>query len=498
MSGPPRPLAQGQPRNALLGCVLVLVGMAVVIVLLIVGDRLFRTSGIEARVVHLQTPALVGAAIAALLWIGGLGLVRLARSPADPKAWPPTSDLGPEPPAIVDMLTNDFQVEREAIPATLLDLGARRFVDLEGIGPELQVRLRDRPDEGSLLPYERRVLELVRSRAVDGVVPAGALTSGRRPLAQAWWKSFRNEVVDDAQGRGLSRDLWDRRVLGLATLAASVPAGLVFLGTRNWGAPVAFMIGALTVIGYVRQGRRQRDTEEGLRVAGRWLGVGRHLRDDPAFQDLPPAAVAVWERYLGYAAALGAARGVVREIPMGADEDRRAWSAYGGQWRLVRIRYPNLWPPGWGWRPWAALLVSVAVGIVATALLTLVFNIGWPRAGPSDPEGLITAIRILVLVMLGSGLFAATWAISVLVRSAMDLGSSQEITGLVLRMRRFGGSRNSRPRQYVAVDDGRSPTIRAFRVVRPEVQARSGLSEYVEAIATVTARLRHVRALRQR
>jgi hypothetical protein len=498
MSRPPTQVTPVQAGRVLLGCVLVVVGMTVVIVLLVVGDRLFGTSGIEARVVELQAPALIAAAVTTVLWIGGLGLVRLARSPADPKPWPPTADLGPEPPAIVDLLTNDFQVEREAVPATLLDLGARRFVDLEGIGPELQVRVRRRPDDASLLPYERRVLKVVRSRAVDGVVPAGALTSGRQTPAQAWWRSFRNEVVDDAQARGLCRDLWDRRVLWLATVASSVPAALVFLGTRNWGAPVAYMAGALTVIGYIRQGRRQRETEEGLRVAGRWLGVGRHLRDDPAFQDLPPAAVAVWERYLAYAAALGAARGAVREIPMGADEDRRAWSAYGGQWRLVRIRYPWLWPPAWGWRPWAALLVSVVGGLVAVGALRLAAGIGWIESSPTDPPGLVAFVRGLFLLLLGAGTIIALWSVPTLVRAAMDLGSAQEVTGFVLRLRTFRGGRDSRPLRYVALDDGRSPVIRALRVVRPEVYTRSTLTEYKEATATVTGHLRHVQALRER
>jgi hypothetical protein len=333
---------------------------------------------------------------------------------------------------------------------------------------------------------------------MGGVVPAGALTAGPRERAGSWWKSFRNEVIGDAQARGLSRDLWDGRVLALATAAAFVPAGFVLVAVRNWGAPVAYLLGAITLITLIREGRRQRETEEGLRVTARWLGVGRHLGDDPAFQELPPAAVAIWERYLAYAGAMGAARSAVREIPMGADEDRRAWSDYGGRWRLVRIRYPWLWPPAWGWRPWAALLASVVGGLVAVVTVRLAAGIGWGEASATDPPGLVAFVRGLFLFFLGVGTVVALWSLPTLVRAAMDLGSGHEVTGLVLRIRTFGGGRNSRPRHYVALDDGRSSVLRSFRIVRPEVDSRAGVSEYREATATVTPRLRHVRGLRGR
>jgi Predicted membrane protein (DUF2207) len=477
-----------------LGCAIVVAGFAIVLVAGVVLARSFRTSGFLDEVIRIRTPVLIGAAVTTVLWLAFLGLVRLTRSPREPPPGPPTSDLGPEPPALVDLLTNRFQVEREAVPATLLDLAARRFVEFEGIGQELRVRLR-RPGASELLPYERRVLDLVRSRAVDGVVPAGALTSGPKERARGWWRSFRNEVIADAQARGLSRDLWDRRILTAATFAALVPAALVFAGTQNWEAPVAYLLGAMLLVTTLREGRRQRDTEEGQRVAARWLGVGRYLGENPAFGDLPPAAVAVWERYLAYAAALGSARGAVLEISMGADEDRRAWSAYRGTWRLVRVRYPWLWPPAWGWRPWAGLLASVLIGLGAAGSLTLAANIGWPESSPADPPGLVAFVRGLFLFFLAAGIGGVVWSLPTSVRAAMDLGHAEAITGLVLRRRSFGGGRNSQPRHYVALDDGRSPVIQAFRIVRPEVYSGASLSEYEEATATVSGRLRHVRAL---
>jgi hypothetical protein len=91
-------------------------------------------------------------------------------------------ELGEEPPAVVDLLTNDWRVTADAIPATLLDLAARGYLDLEQYGPGCTVcRVRRTSGEG-LEAYERMVLEHVAGLTVDGVVPAEALTTVHRRL----------------------------------------------------------------------------------------------------------------------------------------------------------------------------------------------------------------------------------------------------------------------------------------------------------------------------
>ena len=73
----------------------------------------------------LLAAALVGGAL--LL----MALVAVATSPARPTPGDATMELGPEPPALVDLLTDDFEVTAEAVPATLLDLAARGWLKLE-------------------------------------------------------------------------------------------------------------------------------------------------------------------------------------------------------------------------------------------------------------------------------------------------------------------------------------------------------------------------------
>ena len=100
------------------------------------------------------------------------------------------------------------------------------------------------------------------------------------------------------------------------------------------------------------------------------------MAQDAVFPTLPPTGVAVWERYLAYGAALGVARSAVAALPMGAESDTRAWSAYGGEWREVRVRYPLLWPPGWGMGPLNALALGLGGFLVGGLVEFLVLRFG--------------------------------------------------------------------------------------------------------------------------
>src|SRR5205085_23729 len=113
--------------------------------------------------------------------------------------------------AVARQLYNDavltYDTARETVPtsvvAGLFDLAARHLVELEEREPGSYVcRLETAPEEETLQPYERRVLELLRRRASGGIVPAGALTTGPSTESSKWWKEFRGEVVADAQSRG--------------------------------------------------------------------------------------------------------------------------------------------------------------------------------------------------------------------------------------------------------------------------------------------------------
>jgi len=73
--------------------------------------------------------------VGSLLWLALVAFVYALRSPSRPDPGPRTLELGPEPPALANFLVNDFVVTGEALPATVLDLAARGFAEIEERGP---------------------------------------------------------------------------------------------------------------------------------------------------------------------------------------------------------------------------------------------------------------------------------------------------------------------------------------------------------------------------
>ena len=59
---------------------------------------------------------------------------------------------------------------------------------------------------------------------------------------------------------------------------------------------------------------------------------------------------------------------------MGAEDDHRAWSAYGGRWRMVKVRYPRL-SFIWGRKPAIAILVGLAAAGAGYGVLRLMLGL---------------------------------------------------------------------------------------------------------------------------
>ncbi len=424
------------------------------------GDTIRTLSGESDLVLAL---AAVGAW---LLWLAVAGLVLLSRAPPEPAVGPRTLELGDEPPAIVNFLTHGFRVTDDAVPATLIDLAARNIVDIEQRGPGVfYVRLRS-VDVDSLTSYERRVLDHLRASAHDGVVPADALTTGPQHESTRWKRGFVSGVVSDAQARGLSREAVGGSIFTQLTGAAGIPAAVTWAAWDLGAAGIGFVL-AFALLGWMKRQHPQRETPEGLEVASRWLGVRAELTENPVFASHSPLQVELWNRLLAYGAALGVASGASRPLPMGVEPDTQAWTSYGGRWRRVRVAYPRYWPPGWGADP----LVGMLAGLALVAVLGVVLYTTGPSFLDAGVFGVVPFAAACIGVVLGSAL---------VVMSASDWRTAVEVTGPILRLRVFGDE--DRSRYYIAVDDGESEAIRAWKVSRARYEG-------LEQGDVITARL---------
>jgi hypothetical protein len=487
-----------------------------------------------------STFAFVALAAAALVWLGvGSALLALFH-PRRPHEGPVTSQLRDEPPAVVNLLTHGWQVTASSAAATVLDLAVRKYVEIVQISPEqdvVQLRRTGR-DAKDLQPYERQVLDHLRRKAVDGVVPAAALTTGPTAASDAWWRRFRRSVEKDARYRGLSRPRFP------AWAAVTFGVGLVVLlgwlllalssardaapddGPRLWSVIVGVgLVGLCTVVAKRFDRDRQRDTDAGQVAAAHWLGVRRGYTEG-RYDELTPAAVILYEGHLAYAAAMDAARRTVARLPLSAEDDRLASGHQGDRWRQVEVRYPSR-RIGWGEGPGRAIIS----GLLWTATLAIPIFV-WLRFG-SDLRHQLEDAALSIgqvedpSVRLYNGDMAhhisvgVTWAVVVvlvaitinavrrgairMVRGLLDAGREEFVRGTVVRRRTWPRQRGTESVEvhWIAVDDGTSERIRAF-VARPGLAALVHQDDQVELgvtpflgfvrTATVTANAPELRA----
>jgi hypothetical protein len=316
------------------------------------------------------------AGLATVVWLMALWAGAWAtRWLRDGRAEGPRWDVGRESPAVASLLANRLRLDRATLPATVLDLAARGWYRFDDGGPDRilcrQVGRRARTVDG-LAPYERRVLDHVSGRmGPDGVAPASALVED----AANWWDAFEREVRAEARRLGLTRDRWPRGARSLYGLAALAPGGLVAVGVLQtshsklaaaasgclaWGV-LAFGFGS------VLQGEQK--TPAGRAAAAHWLGVRAALQSDAAFATLSPAAIASWGRHLAYRAAFGVAPAAITALSPPPKD--RAWSSYGGRWRLVRIGSHSQRMP-----PVLSLYLAMLFGLMGLFFLFMVVPLG--------------------------------------------------------------------------------------------------------------------------
>ncbi len=449
-------------------------------------------------------------------------VLQVRTRPRRPGIGPVTMDLGPEPPAVVDLLTDDFTVTTEAVPSTLVDLAARRWLSIEEVaGGNVVLRVPALDRDEPLAAYERRVLEHVRHLSIDGLVPAAAMTTGPEAASKRWWRSFRSEVIADAQARGLCRNRWTRANVIPVWGGAIASGALLWLAeelgrtTDDLASPSrGGLLWALTLVATVAVGiwvatllgrDLQRDTDAGLAAAARWLGVREYMATVGDFEDKPAAMVALWDRYLAHAVALDLAPLVVAQLPLGAEDHRHAWSRASGRWRQIEVRYPSM-RPGYGQHPALALLGATAAGAAAVVVLGVVDRVRRDEIEilADVPSEATRWVDNAAIVLGAAALVVLGWNLVKLGLALVDLFATDTKTGVVIRRRVRTGwvgldpeptkSSDDRVRErfFCGLDTGDEPVVTAWRVRR---HIFDQISQGDRCAARVTPRLHYVRDL---
>lgn len=453
------------------------------------------------------SPFASAVALASVLLAGaGVLWVWLSTQPRRVEAGPTTTDLRDETPALVDLLTGGFDVDDDAVPATAVDLARRGHFDLEDYGGNLVIRLRTKATaDDELTPYESRLLRHIGGRTnTDGTVPAAVLTIGPDGVSQRWYRGFVREVTKHGRRSGLCRRRFDLKHLAIAWALVAVavaPAWIVIAAADRtddptaWGSIGNVLLGLAVLGGFgvfflagkLSRSDAQADTPAGREAAAHWLGVRDAYRSNAGFEKAPAASVAIWERHLAYATAMGLAPEVQRQLPFESEHDRRAWSRATGTWRRVRIRYQSF-RPGWGQHPgkvaFGAAIQAAVYGAIAYFALTAARSETQLDGLDDEQRRWVSLGATIVAVIAGS---AAAYALVKLVIGLADLFPRRTIEGEVVRNRTYrtghrlpkvlqwaiwsgrdqqglNRERNRRTRHHLAVDDGSDDRVLAYEV----------------------------------
>jgi hypothetical protein len=424
---------------------------------------------------------------------------------------PATPDLRDEPPAVVSLLTHQMKAPHAA-SATLLDLAARRIVELFEVAPDrvnTMVRLRQ-PVPSDARPYELRVLERLSRVAGTEAVSVEELRQRYAAGGDRWRRRLTQEVARDARRLGLVRsrpvglDAVGGVVAAVATAAVIVGIlqnttpdrddgglGLLGLVIGGWVFGSVFGYLALTLSVLIFVSDRNHLTAEGRRVAAHWLGVAAWLRAYEPLRDLPPAAVAVWDRYLAYGAALGAMPHAVDILDLEATGHRDVvWSAQTGTPRPVYVRYQKrnrlLRPAG----P-ASAGASRIWAVFSLALWSAVAAFAW-----SPPHHwLPVLIFVVALIQVARALYRLIWSIVDIYRPVTVTGTLIDISLVgqqTVTADRPGLPATMPTHYYLIVDDGSTDQLQPWIVNRDIARGEevpgampmdpAGVAEYVQQV----------------
>ncbi len=169
------------------------------------------------------------------------------------------------------------------------------------------------------------------------------------------------------------------------------------------------------------------------------MGAHTYMEDDGDFERLPASAVKLWEHHLPIAAATGLVRTAVRQLSLGAEDARHAWSRLTGTWHPVTVHHMKF-RSGWGDHPLAAIFGGLIQGAIAGAVVygAMLVARGEVDATADLELDVEVAVGRAAIVVATLPMPVALWSLVKVVSGVIDTPawlSRTETTGIVLRKR---------------------------------------------------------------
>ncbi|MGQ0615481.1 MAG: DUF2207 family protein [Acidimicrobiia bacterium] len=292
----------------------------------------------------------------ALVGLGGFAALfakwgREPRRPADiSEYW---RDIPEEPPAVCQAVLDFGTVGNGAFSATLVDLAQRGYVTIVEKGNDYRFTRTAKP-AADVRKFEAKLLE--RLFGNQGTVTQDELVAdaaASRTESAEWFAGFKASVELDVAGRNFVERTDKVKWLLLGLLVVGLGGFGVYLG-GFLGAPAGWAALAAGAVVLVLSPLLRQRTQAGARKAAEVEGLRRFLRDFSRLDDEAYVGdIAIYERYLVYAVALGVSKELVKGL---------------------KVKFPQLSEANSGFAPW--YVASSALGNGPGAGLDGVGSIG--------------------------------------------------------------------------------------------------------------------------
>jgi uncharacterized membrane protein len=302
----------------------------------------------RARIANVAAP--VVAALAGSAWF--LLWLRVGKEPDRP------ADIGDywrevpeESPAVVAAIDDWGVVDAKAFSSTVIDLAQRGWLTIvespDGDGHHF-IRSQQTTDELPLRDYESKVLWRLFEDGRPSISQDALIDEAKadRNGSAAWMGEFKGLVKADYDRQGFQQRQgclpWLAHVGILLVLALTV---LACIALGAWIGLAVAAVALVVVLGC--SGLLRRRTERGARKHAEVGGLKAFLRDFSLVDDVPVGHLALYERYLVYAVALGVADRLIAGL---------------------RMRFPELADPDNGFAVWYVPVVHGGGGQSLTGM----------------------------------------------------------------------------------------------------------------------------------
>ncbi|MDI6643944.1 MAG: DUF2207 domain-containing protein [Methanobacteriaceae archaeon] len=273
----------------------------------------------------------------------------------------PTDD----PPAVVNAISGKGFAKRVGEPdmdgfrATMMDLINRKYILIQNIPRQvkdkeetgsnkfssvkemkegsLSLKINDKMKISELNDFEQDVIYFLRKFSEKGVVNLEKLKNDLKDKNRAlsfkisynnWKDHLKNQFLDESTMEKIFIRKGDK-YLKIFGLLGIILAGVTFFFTLSDPLPAAryvlissIVLGIVAIISIIMpQKIAGRWTDYGAEFDAKWINFKKYIMDFSLIKEYPPESIAVWNKYLVYATALGIADKVRKSMEMTLPRD---------------------------------------------------------------------------------------------------------------------------------------------------------------------------------